>query len=61
MRALRPEPQPAADVRVVAPDISPGTYRSTPWGMLLRAVPDKAESLGTAQPLGTDNAPVCTL
>ncbi len=37
VRALRPEPQEAAEVRVVGPDISPGTYRSTPWGMLLRA------------------------
>ena len=41
VRALRPEPQIAAEVRVVAPDISPGTYRSTPWGLLLRAVPEQ--------------------
>jgi hypothetical protein len=61
VRALRPEPQNAADVRVVAPDISPGTYRSTPWGLLLRAIPPKTENSGTIKPLGTDNAPVCTL
>ncbi|MEO8016353.1 MAG: hypothetical protein ABI769_00940 [Pseudomonadota bacterium] len=61
VRALRPEPQPAAEVRVVAPDISPGTYRSTPWGLLLRAMPEKSENAGISKPLGTDNAPVCTL
>jgi hypothetical protein len=61
VRALRPQPQPAAEVRVVAPDIYPGTYRSTPWGMLLRAMPGKTESLGAVKPLGTDDAPVCTL
>ena len=60
VRAVRPEPQVAAEVRVVAPDISPGTYRSTPWGLLLRAVPE-ASATGLAPPLGTDNAPVCTL
>jgi hypothetical protein len=60
VRAVRPEPQTAAEVRVVAPDISPGTYRSTPWGMLLRAVPGKTENTG-AKPLVTDDAPVCTL
>ena len=60
VRALRPEPQLAAEVRVVAPDISPGTYRSTPWGLLLRAVPEASES-GLAKALGTDDAPVCTL
>jgi hypothetical protein len=61
VRALRPEPQTAAEVRVVAPDISPGTYRSTPWGMLLRAVPGKAGNPDENKPLGTDDAPVCTL
>lgn len=61
VRALRPEPQTAAEVRVVAPDISPGTYRSTPWGMLLRAVPGKSENPGEHKPVGTDDAPVCTL
>jgi hypothetical protein len=61
VRALRPEPQSAADVRVIAPDISPGTYRSTPWGLLLRAVPGQTKIAETKTPLGTDNAPVCTL
>jgi hypothetical protein len=61
VRALRPEPQTAAEVRVIAPDISPGTYRSTPWGMLLRAVPGQIEDDGQDKPIGTDDAPVCTL
>jgi hypothetical protein len=61
VRALRPEPQNAAEVRVIAPDISPGTYRSTPWGLLLRAVPDQTKIAEAKTPLGTDNAPVCTL
>jgi hypothetical protein len=61
VRALRPEPQNAAEVRVVAPDISPGTYRSTPWGMLLRAVPGQPGGAEQKSPLGTENAPVCTL
>ena len=61
IRALRPEPQDAAEVRLVAPDISPGTYRSTPWGMLLRALPDKSANAGVSKALGTDTAPVCTL
>ena len=61
VRALRPEPQNAAEVRVVAPDISPGTYRSTPWGMLLRAVPGQLDDAEQKTPLGTESAPVCTL
>ncbi len=61
IRALRPQPRDAADVRLVGPDISPGTYRSTPWGMLLRALPDKSSDVGMSKPLGTDTAPVCTL
>ena len=61
VRALRPEPHEVADVRVVGPDISPGTYRSTPWGMLLRVVPEKAVTLQPAQALGTSDAPVCAL
>jgi hypothetical protein len=60
VRAMHPE-QDTAEVRVVGPDISPGTYRSTPWGMLLRAVPKKSEALTIAKPVGTDDAPVCTL
>ena len=39
VRALRPEPQTAAEIRLVGPNIAPGTYRSTPWGLLLRAMP----------------------
>ena len=59
VRALGPKPQ-EADVRVVAPDIAPGTYRSTPWGLLLRALPGKAES-GMVKTASTEDAPVCTL
>jgi hypothetical protein len=59
IRSLGPDPK-AAEVRVVAPDISPGTYRSTPWGMLLRALPGKAETRGIAT-TGTADAPVCTI
>jgi hypothetical protein len=59
IRSLGPDAK-AAEVRVVAPDISPGTYRSTPWGMLLRALPGKTETLG-AVPTGTSDAPVCTI
>ena len=61
VRALRPQPQSAAEVRVVAPDISPGTFRSTPWGMLLRAMPEKSGSVSFVKPVGTDDAPVCAL
>ncbi|HUQ11385.1 MAG TPA: hypothetical protein VM146_13810 [Steroidobacteraceae bacterium] len=59
VRALGPEPR-AADVRVVAPDIAPGTYRSTPWGLLLRALPGQSER-GGVKTVGTDDAPVCTI
>lgn len=61
VRAVRPEPQLATDVRVIGPDISPGTYRSTPWGMLLRAVPGQDGKDDSVKALGTDTAPVCTL
>ena len=61
IRALRPQSRDAAEVRLVGPDISPGTYRSTPWGMLLRALPEKTEDVGLSKPLGTETAPVCTL
>ncbi len=61
IRALRPELRDAAEVRLVAPDISPGTYRSTPWGLLLRALPDKTSDFGMSKAQGTDTAPVCTL
>jgi hypothetical protein len=60
VRVLRPEPHAAVEVRVVAPDISPGTYRSTPWGMLLRVVPPDKVS-GPTKTLGTTDAPVCSL
>jgi hypothetical protein len=50
----------AAEVRVVAPDIAPGTYRSTPWGLLLRALPGKSER-DMVKTIGTDDAPVCTI
>jgi hypothetical protein len=59
VRTLAPEPK-SAEVRVVAPDISPGTYRSTPWGLLLRALPESGGP-GIVKPVGTDDAPVCTL
>lgn len=61
IRALRPQPRDAAEVRLVGPGISPGTYRSTPWGMLLRALPDKSTDVSVSKALGTDTAPVCTL
>jgi len=61
VRALRPQQQDAAEVRLIAPDISPGTYRSTPWGLLLRALPDKTGNFEVSKALGTDNAPICTL
>jgi hypothetical protein len=55
------QPKQVARVRVVAPDISPGTYRSTPWGLLLRALPHNVEPTTAAKPISTDDAPVCTL
>ena len=61
IRALRPQPRDAAEVRLVGPDISPGTFRSTPWGMLLRALPEKTGNNDMSQALGADSAPVCTL
>lgn len=61
IRALRPASATATEVRLVGPDISPGTYRTTPWGLLLRALPDKTGSFEVTKALGTDDAPVCTL
>jgi len=61
VRVLRPEPHDAAIVRVAGPDVSPGTYRSTPWGMLLRVVSDKNAGTDPIKPLGLANAPVCAL
>jgi hypothetical protein len=60
VRALGTD-QKVADVRVVGPDISPGTYRSTPWGLLLRAIPEKQPSDPTIKPVALEQAPVCTL
>jgi hypothetical protein len=61
VRVLRPEPHDAVVVRLVAPDISPGTFRSTPWGMQLRVVPNNNAVARVTKPVGTGNAPICTL
>lgn len=61
VRAVRPQPQTATEIRLVGPNIAPGTYRSTPWGLLLRATPGDSGSRAASNALGTDNAPVCTL
>jgi hypothetical protein len=61
VRVLRPEPHAATEVKVAGPGISPGTFRSTPWGMLLRVVPQKTVTLEAIKALGTSDAPVCTL
>jgi len=61
VRVLKPEEHDAAMVIVSGPGVSPGTFRSTPWGMLLRMVPDKAITLDLVKPVGTSDAPVCTL
>jgi len=60
VRALRPEPQTATEIRLVGPNIAPGTFRSTPWGLLLRAMPG-SDTQAALNALGTENAPVCTL
>ena len=61
VRVLKPEPHDAAEVKVAGPGISPGTFRSTPWGMLLRVVPEKKVTLEPLQTLGTSDAPICSL
>ena len=61
VRALRPEPHDAVVVKVAGPGISPGTFRSTPWGMLLRVVPNGNASVDVVKPVGTNDAPVCSL
>jgi hypothetical protein len=61
VRALRPEPHEAVVVKVSGPDISPGTFRSTPWGMLLRVVPNTNAAVDVVKPVGTNDAPVCAL
>jgi hypothetical protein len=61
VRVLRPEPHELVAVRVAGPDISPGTYRSTPWGMLLRVAPVKPNDDNNMIAVSTDGAPVCVL
>jgi hypothetical protein len=61
VRALRPEPHEAVEVKVAGPGISPGTFRSTPWGMLLRVVPNGTASSDLVKTVGTNDAPVCSL
>ena len=61
VRVLRPEPHEVVVVRVAGPGIAPGTYRSTPWGMLLRVIPERSAQPTDAKPLGASTAPVCTL
>ena len=61
VRAMRPEPHEAVEVKVAGPGISPGTFRSTPWGMLLRVVPNGNASVDVVKPVGTNDAPVCSL
>lgn len=60
VRALRPEPKTAAEIPLVGPNIAPGTFRSTPWGLLLRAMPGSTDSQAAPDAVGAD-APVCTL
>ena len=59
--ALRPEPHAAVVVPVAGPGISPGTFRSTPWGMLLRVVSEQNAAAGPVKAVGTTDAPVCAL
>jgi hypothetical protein len=61
VRVLRPEPHDLAVVRVAGPDISPGTYRSTPWGLLLRVTPVMPTDVTKVTARGADDAPVCVL
>ena len=61
VRAMRPEPHEAVEVKVAGPGISPGTFRSTPWGMLLRVVPNGNASSDLVKTVGTNDAPVCSL
>ena len=61
VRVLRPEPQALAVVRVAGPNISPGTYRSTPSGMLLRVSPAKVDGGKPVETVASNAAPVCEL
>src|SRR5688572_3365807 len=57
--ALKPQPQTAAIVLVAGPGISPGTFRSTPWGLLLRMrTPAISETSGVKS---TADSPICAL
>lgn len=55
--SLRPERHGLAVVKVAGPDVAPGTYRSTPWGLLLRVIPG-SDGVDDQVPSATD-APVC--
>ena len=57
--ALKPRQQTAAVVRVAGPGISPGTYRSTPWGLLLRVTTESKDE--TQDATSTADAPICAL
>jgi hypothetical protein len=61
VRVLRPVPHEAVAVKVAGPGVSPGTFRSTPWGMLVRIVPPKTVTQDTVKPVATTAAPVCAL
>jgi hypothetical protein len=61
VRVLRPEPHDLVVVRVAGPGISPGTYRSTPWGMLLRVTPAAASDNNQMSAVSSVGAPVCDL
>lgn len=61
VRVLRPQPHEAAVVKVAGPGVSPGTYRSTPWGLLLRVVPDKNANTDSIKAVGLADKPVCSL
>jgi hypothetical protein len=64
VRVIKPQPQQAMKVSVHAPDISPGTYRATQSGVLVRLVSEHAQQASAASlstPVGLSNAPVCSL
>ncbi len=61
VRVLRPEPHAAVSVTVAGPGVSPGTFRSTPWGMLVRMVPVKNAARNLIPPVPASSAPVCAL
>jgi hypothetical protein len=61
VRVLRPEPHESVSVKVAGPGVSPGTFRSTPWGMLVRIVPVKNVTQDPVKPVATTSAPICSL